>query len=194
MACNASCSFRTVNRVDRLIANLPALTTSCVDLELRSLRSAGITRRQHYYGPLRHPRRPSLLVTELSLKVTRLHRWGFPCCLSIPLPHMPSPLPRRDRLSFVALGSASGGLPCRSGRSAPALRVSRLAQRSLTLRPAWLLTPQGSLLQECFSLHSYLRKPLQVLPVGATSYRAGFAPAGINMPFTAHRPTHATRN
>jgi hypothetical protein len=69
------------------------------------------------------------------------HRWGFPCCLSIPLAHMPSPVPRRDQSSFIAHDSTGGGLPHRSSRSAPALRVSRFAQRSLTLWPACLLTP-----------------------------------------------------
>jgi hypothetical protein len=54
------------------------------------------------------------------------------------------------------------------------------------LWPACLLTPQGSLFPECFSPIRYLLEPLQVLPVGATSYGAGFAPAGIDMPFTAH--------
>jgi hypothetical protein len=84
--------------------------------------------------------------------------------------------------------STSGGLPCRSCRSAPPLTVSRIARRSLTLWPACLLTPQGSLFQECVSPIRYLLEPLRVLPVGATSDRAGFAPAGINTPFTAHRP------
>ena len=79
--------------------------------------------------------------------------------------------------------STSGGLPQRCGRSAPALRVSRSARRSLTLWPACLLTPLRSLFPECFSPSRYLLEPLQVLPVGATSYRAGFAPARINMPF-----------
>ena len=35
----------------------------------------------------------------------------------------------------------------------------------------------------CFSPIRYLLEPLQVLPVGATSYRAGFAPARNNTPF-----------
>src|SRR5271165_1810753 len=39
----------------------------------------------------------------------------------------------------------------------------------------------------CFSPIRYLLEPLQVLPVGATSYRAGFAPARNNTPF------HGTR-
>ena len=93
--------------------------------------------------------------------------------------------------SFLFL-STSGGLPRRSRRSAPALTVSRIARRSLTLWPACLLTPRGSLFRECFSPIRYLLEPLQVLPVGATSYRAGFAPAGINKPFTAHRPKRVT--
>jgi len=79
--------------------------------------------------------------------------------------------------------STSGGLPRRSGRSAPALRVSRSARRSLTLWSACWLTPQGSLFRECFSPIRYLLEPLQVLPVGATSYRTGFAPARNDMPF-----------
>lgn len=133
------------------------------------------------------PRRPGLSLAGVRLGTTSSHRWGFPCCLSIPLTHMPSPVPRRDRSSFVAQDSTSGGLPHRSGRSAPALRVSRSAQRSLTLWPACLLTPLRSRFLKCFSPSCYLLEPLQVLPVGATSYRAGFAPARINTPY------HGTR-
>ena len=132
------------------------------------------------------PRRPGLSLAGVRLGALS-HRWGFPCCLLIPLPCMPSPVPRRDRSSRVARGSTSGGLPHRSGRSAPALRVSRSVRRSLALWPAWSLTPRRSRLLECFSPSRYLLEPLQVLPVGATSYRAGFAPARINTPL------HGTR-
>jgi len=79
-----------------------------------------------------------------------------------------------------------GGLPCHSVRSASALPVSRPAQRSLALWPACSLTPQGSLFQECFSPIRYLLEPLQALPAETTNYQAGFAPARINKPFTAH--------
>ena len=132
------------------------------------------------------PRRPGLSLAGVRLGTPLSHRWGFPCCLSIPLAYMPSSLPRRDRSSVVARSSTSGGLPHRSGRSAPALRVSRSARRSLALWPAWSLTPLRSRFLECFSPSRYLLEPPQVLPVGATSYRAGFAPARINTPFTAH--------
>ncbi len=39
----------------------------------------GITRRLQYYEPVRHPRRPSLLLTEFWLRATTSLRWGFPC-------------------------------------------------------------------------------------------------------------------
>ena len=54
------------------------------------------------------------------------------------------------------------------------------------VRPACSLTSQGSLFLKCFSPIRYLLEPPQVLPAGATSCRAGFAPARINKPFTAH--------
>jgi hypothetical protein len=133
------------------------------------------------------PRRPGLALTGFRLGTPSSHRWGFPCCLSIPLARMPSPLPRRDRSSVVARDSTSGGLPRRSGGSAPALRVSRSARRSLTLWPACLLTPYWSRFPECFCPSRYLLEPLQVLPVRATSYREGFAPARINTPFHGAR-------
>ncbi len=47
-------------------------------LELRPLPSTGVTRRQQYYGPLRHPRRPGLSLAGVRLRVTRPHRLGFP--------------------------------------------------------------------------------------------------------------------
>src|SRR5262249_47497627 len=129
---------------------------------------------------------------ERPLRVTHSHREGFPCCLLIPLAYMPSPLPRRDRSSVVARDSTGCGLPHRSGGSAPALRVSRSARRSLTLWPACSLTPLRGRFLECFSPSRCLLEPLQVLPAGATSLRAGVAPARNNTPFTAHGPARAT--
>src|SRR6476661_9016473 len=48
------------------------------------------------------PRRPGLSLAGVRLGTPSSHRWGFPCCLLIPLPLMPSPVPRRDRSSHVA--------------------------------------------------------------------------------------------
>ena len=39
----------------------------------------------HYYGPLRHPKQPSLTVTGIWLVVTRHHRLGLPVFRQSPL-------------------------------------------------------------------------------------------------------------
>src|SRR5262249_56830045 len=46
-----------------------SLTTSCVRLELRSLPSAGITRLQRYYKPLRIPTAPGLSLAGVRLVI-----------------------------------------------------------------------------------------------------------------------------
>src|SRR3984885_7619437 len=46
--------------------------TCCVCLELRPLPSAGVTRLQRYYEPLRHPRAPSLSLTGVRLVLSSL--------------------------------------------------------------------------------------------------------------------------
>ena len=118
--------------------NLPALGPQDVSLELRPLPSAGITRLRWYYGPLRHPKRPGLSLAGVRLAVTRGHRGGFPCGVRSPCADMPSPRPRRDRWmgSVRSPDTSDSGLPRRLAGSAPALVVSRPAQRSRRLRPA----------------------------------------------------------
>ena len=44
-----------------------SFATFCVCLELRSLPSAGVTRLQRYYEPLRHPTAPGLSLTGVRL-------------------------------------------------------------------------------------------------------------------------------
>src|SRR5205807_8869653 len=55
----------------RLIATLPAVATSYVDLEPRSLPSLGVDRVPWYYGPLRLLRQPSLSLTGRRLRHAR---------------------------------------------------------------------------------------------------------------------------
>jgi len=85
LVCSVARSFRTFSGGRRLIANLPALATSHVDLEPRPLPSTGITRPPRYYGPLRHPIRPGLSLAGVRLVVTRHHRVGLPVLRPIPL-------------------------------------------------------------------------------------------------------------
>jgi hypothetical protein len=154
--------------------------------EVRPLPSTGITRLPRYYEPVRHP--------SAARPVPRGRPVGNAIVPPLGLPVLPVDSPCTHAIATTPAGpvervarcSTSGGLPHRSGRSAPALRVSRSARRSLTLWPACSLTPERGHFPECFSPSRYLLEPLQVLPVGATSYRAGFAPARIDTPFTAH--------
>ena len=124
------CRTQIANRLPHTVRPKPVsrlLVSSRNSPKVRPLCSTGITRRHHYYEPVRHPKRPGLLLTEFRLRDTTSHRRGFPCCLLIPLSHMPSPLPRQDWSTFIAHGSTSGGLPQRTFGSALALSVSRIA-------------------------------------------------------------------
>src|SRR4029450_3707305 len=113
-----------------------SLTTSCVCLELRPLSSTGITRLPRYYEPLRHPRAPGRSLAGFRLVIPD-HALGLPVLRALSLctccRHCP--------------GAATGGptslirpvvsaFPERVVGSAFASAFSRLAQRSLALRPA----------------------------------------------------------
>ena len=88
----------------------------------------------------------------------------------------------------VARFPAGGSLPRDTVGSASALPVSRPAQRSLALRPAWSPgRPRQPVPSECFRPCRYLHRPLRLLPAGATVSRAGFAPARGWCLSTAHR-------
>src|SRR5437773_1295282 len=57
-----------------------------VDLELRLLPSAGVTRLPRYYEPLRHPTRPGLSLAGVRSEVATLRRVGLPVFRHVPLP------------------------------------------------------------------------------------------------------------
>src|SRR5271170_8372070 len=61
-----------------------SFATSRVCLELRSLPSAGITRLQRYYEPLRHPKTPSLSLAGLRLVIAD-HAMGLPVLRTLSL-------------------------------------------------------------------------------------------------------------
>jgi hypothetical protein len=113
------------------------LTTSCVCLELRPLPSAGVTRLQRYYEPLRHPIAPSLTVTGLRLVVTTDHAIGLPVLRALSLcaccRHYPG---AATGLTASLIHPAVSAFPDTTVGSACASSFSRLAQRSLALRPA----------------------------------------------------------
>ena len=111
---------------------------------------------------------------------------GLPALRAIPLPCMPTPIPRRDLQARSLVSPEDSGLPSVNERSAPALAFSRPAQRSLTFRPAWSPSrPRRPSAPEA-SVASLPPPPLRLLPAGATSCRVGFAPTGNRRLFAAH--------
>src|SRR6516164_4323734 len=113
-----------------------SLTASCVGLELRPLPSTGITQLPRYYEPLRHPSAPGLSLTGVRLIIPD-HALGFPVLRALSLctccRHYPGAaagcIPRSSHPAVSAFPDSTVGSACTSS-------FSRIAQRSLALRPA----------------------------------------------------------
>jgi len=122
------------------------------------------------------------------------HRQGFPCCHALPLPHVPTPLPRRKPTGCpVALFPASrrpspflrrvgSRVRCFEACSAFTSRfgprgrwtscrlsssLGRLRRFRLRARLGYRISCEV-LLPQCFSPCRYLHEPLWLLPAGAT--------------------------
>jgi hypothetical protein len=74
-------------------------------LEPGPLPSTGITRLHQYYQPLRQPTVSGLSLAGLRLDFTIAHPMGLPVLRGLPLPCMPSPLPRRSHWVLSSLAS-----------------------------------------------------------------------------------------
>jgi hypothetical protein len=118
------------------LPNLRVLATCCVRLELRSLPSTSVTRLQRYYEPLRHPRAPGLSVTGVRLVVPD-HALGLPVLPALSLctccRHYPG---AATGLVASLIHPVVSAFPGMAAGSACASTFSRLARRSLALRPA----------------------------------------------------------
>src|ERR1039457_4131021 len=100
---------------------------------------------------------------------------------------MPSPLPRQDRWNrFAHNCSIDVGLPQITVGSAPALSVSRPAQRSLVLQPAD--SPSRLMRPSTPEAPTVLLSPppLRLLPGGAIQFPGGSSSRCGPAPFTAH--------
>ena len=113
-----------------------SLATSCVCPELRPLPSTRVTRLRRYYEPLRHPNAPGLSLTGVQLVIAD-HAQGLPVLRALSLctccRHYPGAATGRILRSSHPAVSA---FPSSTSGSARTTSFSRLAQRSLTLRPA----------------------------------------------------------
>src|SRR6202521_89426 len=147
-----------------------SFTTYCVCRELRSLPSTGVTQLQRYYEPLRHPRAPGLSLAGFQLVVTPTTPWGFPCCVRFPCVHAAATTPaQRLGVPLRSLTPAVSAFPERVVGSACALSFSRLARRSLTLRPAHSRCHQFVTRFPKASANSLPPWLLRLLPAGAVA-------------------------
>src|SRR6267143_97857 len=153
-----------------------SFTTYCVCLELRSLPSTGITRLQRYYAPLRHPKAPGLSLAGFQLVVALTTPWGFPCCVRFPCVHAVATTPaQRLGVPVSLIHPDVSAFPERVVGSACASSFSRLARRSLALRPAHSRCHQFVTRIPKASAISSPPQLLRLLPAGAVR-RVGLDP------------------
>ncbi len=167
--------------------NLHVLTTSCVYPELRFLPSTGITRFRQYYEPLRHPRVPGLSLAGVRLIIPD-HTKGLPVLRTLSLctccRHYPGTATGGTTLLIHPAVSA---FPEAATGSACASSFSRLARRSLALRPA------HSRCHQFVTLFTRRLQPLRYLHSCSGCFRlehfgrVGFAPTGLAPPLHGAR-------
>jgi hypothetical protein len=117
--------------------------------------------------------------------------WGFPCCVGSPLQTCRRQYPGRTTGSsrFTECEPrfpSDCGLPRFNGGSAPTLRLSRPAQRLLTLRPACSRNRRGDSLHRRLRRSCCLHRRSDCYRLERPSCRAGVAPAEDPSLFTAH--------
>ena len=136
LACNIVCNLWRFRGLQGF-PNPHSFHACYVDLEPRPLPSIGITLFPRYYGPLRHPAAPRLALTGFRLIARTISLQGFPCCACLPLPYMPSPIPRRNhRLLFSFASPMATAFPVLSAGWLPQHPFRGLHSVHITLRPA----------------------------------------------------------
>jgi len=162
-----------------------SLATSCVGLELRPLPSTGITRLPRYYAPLRHPRPPGLSLTGRRLVVPD-HGLGLPVLRALPLctcrRHYPGTATRGPTPLVPPVVAAFPGM---AAGSACALPFSRLAQRSLALRPAPSRCHQF-VARFTAGFSHFVASMTAPVASGGSDRRVGLSPTGKRRLCTAH--------
>src|SRR5450755_3767818 len=112
------------------------LCAGCVSLELRSLPSPGVTRLQRYCEPLRHPMAPDLSLAGVRLVIAD-HALGLPVLRTLSLRTCRRQYPGAATGRILrSTRPAISAFPDMAVGSAYTSSFSRLARRSLALRPA----------------------------------------------------------
>src|SRR3954447_7941899 len=154
------------------MANHPHLTIFESAPEVRVLCSAGVTRPQRSYDPVRLPPWPASYNT---VEAATLAQDGSPPITRITLPTCRAHYPGGSSGCMCRLLPRSRGLPQMAGGSASALSLSRPAQASLTLRPVGLLSRLKRPLSRGSSPSGYPAEPL-------VSYQINRQLSGWNLP------------
>ena len=162
-----------------------SFTTYFVCLELRSLPSAGITRLQRYYEPLRHPKAPGLSLTGLRLVVAN-RALGLPVFRALSLctccRHYPGAASGRITSLISSRRSSLPRKGCRVG-----LRIVLFEACSAFTRVAactLALPPIRDTLIEGFS--HFVTSMTAPIASGWSGCRVGLAPTGKRRLVTAH--------
>ena len=162
-----------------------SFTTYFVCLELRSLPSAGITRLQRYYEPLRHPKAPGLSLTGLRLVVAD-RALGLPVFRALSLctccRHYPGAASGRITSLISSRRSSLPRKGCRVG-----LRIVLFEACSAFTRVAactLALPPIRDTLIEGFS--HFVTSMTAPIASGWSGCRVGLAPTGKRRLVTAH--------
>src|SRR5262249_16828339 len=151
----------------------------------RSLPSPGVSRLRRYYEPLRLPAAPSLSLAGLRLIIPD-HVVGSPVLPTLSLCTCRRHYPGAASGRMVSLGNPDvSAFPDMAVRSACASSFSRLARRSLALRPAHSRCHQFATRIPKASAISLPPHLLRLLPAGAVC-RVGLAPTGNRRLSTAH--------
>ena len=162
-----------------------SFTTYCVCLELRSLPSAGITRLQRYYEPLRHPKAPSLSLAGFRLVIAD-HAMGLPVLRTLSLCTCCRHYPGAAAGWMVSLGSPAVsafperviGSACASSFFEACSAFTRVAACTLALPPI------RDTLSEGFSY--FVTSIAAPAASGWSGRRVGLAPTGKRRLSTAH--------
>ena len=161
-------------------------STSYRFIPAHPLPSTGVARLPRYYEPLRHPTRPGLSLASCQLIPTAITAGASRVALGPLCLHAVATTPAGPMELIRSYRSVDVGLPHITVGSAPALSVSRPAQRSLGLQPA---DSPSRLMRPFPSEASAALLPpplLRLLPGGAIQFPGGpFIPLWTS-PFTAH--------
>ena len=163
---------------------------------MRPLPSPGVTRLQRYNEPLRHPKRPDLALAGCPLRVTRPHRWGFPCCVRVLCQRACVDYPgSRDGASVwrpspgfrdVPWAIQKPGVPRSRGGSATAICIFEAHKTFTDVQACWLArSPKGTTTPRA-SDDLVASFAVWVATDNNTGCRVGLSPTGLSHLCTAH--------